>query len=55
VVFDGQLLHNQDEVDVARARAAEAMQADRANRVNRKATIDGLLPNYLKAIKQCCG
>lgn len=55
VLFDGKLLHNQGEVVQARARAAEAMQADRSNRVNRKATIDALLPNYLKAIKQCCG
>jgi hypothetical protein len=55
VLFDGKLLHNQAEVDASRARAAEAMQADRANRVNRKATIDALLPNYLKAIQQCCG
>jgi Cytosine deaminase and related metal-dependent hydrolases len=55
VLFDGKLLHNQGEVVEARARAAEAMRADRSNRVNRKATIDALLPNYLKAIKQCCG
>ena len=55
VLFDGKLLHNQAEVDASRARAAEAMQADRANRVDRKATIDALLPNYLKAIQQCCG
>jgi cytosine/adenosine deaminase-related metal-dependent hydrolase len=55
VLFDGVKLHNQEEVDLARARVAEAMEADRFNRENRKATIDGLLPNYLKAIKQCCG
>jgi hypothetical protein len=54
VLFEEQTLHNQGEVDAARARAAEAMEADRGNRVNRKATIDALLPSYLKAIKQCC-
>ena len=54
VLFEEQTLHNQGEVDAARARAAEAMEADRGNRVNRKATIDALLPGYLKAIKQCC-
>jgi hypothetical protein len=31
------------------------MEADRSNRMNRKASIDALLPNYLKAIQQCCG
>jgi cytosine/adenosine deaminase-related metal-dependent hydrolase len=55
VLFDGKALHNLGEVDAAKARAAGAMEADRSNRSNRKTTIDALLPNYLKAIKQCCG
>ncbi len=55
VLFEDALLHNQGEVDAARSRVAEAMEADRSNRMNRKASIDALLPNYLKAIQQCCG
>jgi hypothetical protein len=55
VLFDGVKLHNQAEVDEAKARVDEVMDKDRLNRAERKATIDALLPNYLKAIKQCCG
>lgn len=54
VLYQNGRHHNQSTVDDARGQIAETMQQELSARLARRDRIDQLLPDYLRALDQCC-
>jgi len=54
ILFEDGKLHNQSEVDKAKARVSDLMQKNQHQLSERKRVIDSLLPRYVEEVNKCC-